>query len=217
MRVLVACEESQRVCIAFREFKHEAYSCDIVQCSGGRPEWHIICDCLKIINGNIEFNTQDDTYHAVDKWDLLIAHPPCTYLSNAATSKHSLKSVTLEDINARTIKRIQAQEFFMKIAKANCEKIAIENPVGVINTVYRKPDQIVNPWQFVESINDPEYVSKRTCLWLKNLKPLPTNDLPKPNKKPWTDTICGKDRVRKRSKTFKCIAKAMAIYWGEED
>lgn len=226
MKVLVACEESQRVCIAFREFGHEAYSCDIVQCSGGHPEWHIICDCIKIINGNVEFNTQDGTYHAVDKWDLIIAHPPCTYLSNAATSRHSLKSVTLEEINARTIKRIQAQEFFMEIAKASCEKICIENPVGVMNTVYRKPDQIIEPYMFSVSEEDTEnYVTKRTCLWLKGLPKLRGNGLKKPDNaklfgrhprgepRCWIEMQNMKDRATVRSKTFPAIAKAMAEQW----
>lgn len=140
MKVLIACECSQTVCKEFRFIGHEAYSCDIEPCYGGHPEWHIVGDCTKIIDGNIEFNTQDGAYHTVYKWDLIIAHPPCTYLSNAATSKHSLKSSTLEEINERTAKRVQAQEFFMRIVNSNCEKIAIENPVGVMNTVYRRPD-----------------------------------------------------------------------------
>ena len=230
MKVLIACESSQTVCKEFRALGHKAYSCDILKCYGGHPEWHILCDCTKIIDGNIEFNTQDGAYHTVDKWDLIIAHPPCTYLSNAATSKHSLKSTTLEEINERTAKRIQAQEFFMQFTKANCDKIAIENPVGVMSTVYRRPDQVIEPYQFAESVNDAEnYVTKRTCLWLKGLKPLKTNDLPRPDNARiygrWSNGKAGcwhevqgqKNKSTVRSKTFRGIAKAMAEQWGKND
>lgn len=164
MKVLIACECSQTVCKEFRALGHEAYSCDIEDQYGGHPEWHIKGDCLGILEGGAVIKTQDGKEHIIDKWDLIIAHPPCTYLSNAATRSHSLKGATLEQINARTQKRIQAQEFFMKIANASCEKIAIENPVGVMSTVYRKPDQIINPYEFAESKDDKEnYVTKRTC------------------------------------------------------
>lgn len=172
------------------------------------------------------FKTEDGSTHNIDKWDLIIAHPPCTYLSNAATSKHSLKSSTLEEINDRTAKRIQAQEFFMKFVNVNCEKVAIENPVGVMSTVYRKPDQIIEPYQFADSVNDTEnYITKRTCLWLKGLKPLQGNGLDKPNNAElfgrhpsgkagcWEEMVKG-DRVTVRSKTFTGIARAMAEQWG---
>lgn len=182
MNVLIACECSQTVCKEFRALGHNAYSCDIEDQYGGHPEWHIKGDCLEILRGRQMFKTEDGSAHNIDKWDLIIAHPPCTYLSNAATRSHSLKGATLEQINARTQKRIQAQEFFMKFASVNCEKVAIENPVGVMNTVYRKPDQIIEPYQFAESEDDKEnYVTKRTCLWLKGLKPLQGNSLDKPN------------------------------------
>lgn len=173
------------------------------------------------------FKTEDGSAHNIDKWDLIIAHPPCTYLSNAATRSHSLKGATLEQINERTAKRIQAQEFFMKFANVNCEKVAIENPVGVMNTVYRKPDQIIEPYQFAESEDDKEnYVTKRTCLWLKGLNALKTNDLQKPDNaklygrhpsgktRCWEEMVKG-DRATVRSKTFLGIAKAMAEQWGE--
>lgn len=166
----------------------------------------------------------------LDKWDLIIAHPPCTYLSNAATRSHSLKGATLEQINARTEKRIQAQEFFMKFANVNCEKVAIENPVGVMSTVYRKPDQIIEPYQFAESKDDTEnYLTKRTCLWLKGLKPLQGNNLDKPNNAElygrWSNGKAGcwhevqgqKNKATVRSKTFPGIAKAMAEQWGIYD
>ena len=179
------------------------------------------------LEGGQMFKTEDGSTHNIDKWDLIIAHPPCTYLSNAATRSHSLKGATLEQINVRTQKRIQAQEFFMKFANVDCERIAIENPVGVMNTVYRKPDQIIEPYQFAESVSDTEnYVTKRTCLWLKGLKPLQGNSLDKPNnaelfgKHPngkarcWEEMVKG-DRATVRSKTFEGIAKAMAEQWGQ--
>ena len=228
MNVLIACECSQTVCKEFRALGHNAYSCDIEEQYGGHPEWHIIGDCLDLINGNVTFKTEDGVSHNIEgAWDMLIAHPPCTYLSNAATSRHSLKSSTLEEINDRTRKRIEAQEFFMKFANANCEKIAIENPVGVMNTVYRKPDQIIEPYQFANSVNDAEnYVTKRTCLWLKGLEPLYINYLPRPNNAElygrwsngkvgcWNEAQGQNNRATVRSKTFPGIAKAMAEQWG---
>ena len=226
MKVLIACECSQTVCKEFRKLGHEAYSCDIEECYGGHPEWHILGDCIEILRGGQMFKTEDGSAHNIDKCDLIIAHPPCTYLSNAATRSHSLKGATLEQINERTAKRIQAQEFFMKFANVNCEKVAIENPVGVMNTVYRKPDQIIEPYQFAESEDDKEnYVTKRTCLWLKGLNALKTNDLQKPDNaklygrhpsgkaRCWEEMVKG-DRATVRSKTFLGIAKAMAEQWG---
>ena len=227
MKVLIACECSQTVCKEFRALGHEAYSCDIEEQYGGHPEWHIKGDCLEILRGGQMFKTEDGSTHDIDNWDLIIAHPPCTYLSNTATSKHSLKSSTLEEINERTAKRIQAQEFFMKFANSNCEKIAIENPVGVMSTVYRKPDQIIEPYQFADSVNDTEnYITKRTCLWLKGLKPLQGNSLDKPNNaelfgrhpsgkaRCWNEMQWQKNRAIVRSKTFPGIARAMAEQWG---
>ena len=226
MNVLIACECSQTVCKEFRAIGHEAYSCDVEDQYGGHPEWHIKGDCLEILREGQMFETEDGSAHNIDKWDLIIAHPPCTYLSNAATRSHSTKRNTIEQINERTAKRIQAQEFFMKFANADCEKVAIENPVGVMNTVYRKPDQIIEPYQFAESEEDKEnYVTKRTCLWLKGLKLLKGNSLDKPNnaelfgKHPngkarcWEEMVKG-DRATVRSKTFTGIAKAMAEQWG---
>lgn len=230
MKVLIACEESQAVCKAFRELGHEAYSADIQECSGGHPEWHILGDVLPIIDGNCVFWTCDDKAHDVDgQWDLLIAHPPCTYLSKVATRSHSIKCTPLEKINSRTVERIEAMAFFMKFANADCEHIAIENPVGVMNTAYRKPDQTINPYMFAESENDTEnYVTKATCLWLKGLPTLKSNGLPKPNNEKifgrnpngkiscWEERVTGGgDRAKNRSKTFPGIAKAMAEQWSK--
>lgn len=237
MDVLIACEESQRVCAAFRELGHEAYSCDIQEPSGGHPEWHILGDALKVLNpaplplsdgSGICFVTMDGKFHKVDRWDLIIAHPPCTYLSNVATKHHSLKCNSMEQINERTFKRIEAMQFFLNFANADCDRIAIENPVGVMNTSYRSPDQIISPYMFAESTEDTEnYVTKATCLWLKGLPPLVGTGLPKPDNEKlygrnpsgkvsnWEERqIGGKDRAKNRSKTFPGIARAMAEQWG---
>lgn len=219
MKVLIACEESQRVCTAFRELGHKAYSCDVIECSGGHPEWHIQGDALKYINGRCEFKTCDGETHAIDgKWDLLIAHLPCTYLSIACTQGHTLKKRTLQQISDRTMLRIQAQQFFMAFVNADCEQIAIENPVGVMNSVYRSPDQIIHPYYF----GDPEL--KKTCLWLKKLPVLDYSetiiDKPRPirigsnGKKVYFTEGCSKNQSVARSKTFPGIARAMAEQWG---
>lgn len=226
LNVLIACEESQAVCKEFRRLGHRAFSCDIQECSGGHPEWHIQGDALAVINGNCTFVTTDTHTHTQSgKWDILIAHPPCTYLSNAATRHHSLRCTTLEKINARTSERIEAMEFFMKFVNADCDHIAIENPIGVMNTCYRKPDQIIQPYMFAESENDKEnYVTKTTCLWTKGLCKLVGNNLEKPdNEKIFGRTKGGKvlywtacnHGSKKRSKTFPGIAKAMAEQWSE--
>lgn len=229
MNVLVACEESQRVCTAFRNKGHRAFSCDILPPSGGHPEWAIQTDVLELIDGDIEFITVEGGVNRIyGPWDLIIAHPPCTYLTNVATRHHSLMHTSLEAINRRTDRRIGAMEFFMAFVNADCEKIAIENPIGVMNTCYRKPDQIINPYQFAESVDDAEnYFTKATCLWLKGLPPLLTNDLPKPdNEKLFGRHPSGKiatweerlDRsggaAKARSKTFPGVARAMAEQWG---
>lgn len=165
---------------------------------------------------------QNNTKLNIDRWDLIIAHPPCTYLSNVATRSHSLKCTPINRINGRTLNRIEAMRFFMDIVNANCDKIAIENPIGVMNTVYRKPDQIIHPYYFAKGKDDKEnYWTKATCLWLKGLKPL-EYDSPEPyeqklgkhssgKNKTWTECQHGSTN---RSKTFPEIAKAMATQWG---
>ena len=130
MKVLIACEESQAVCTAFRNLGHEAYSCDIQECSGGRPEWHIMGDVLPLINGSCEFNTMDGVKHVIEgRWDMLIAHPPCTYLTNVATRHYSLKCTPAEKVVERMKKREEAIVFFMQIMLADVPKIAVENPI----------------------------------------------------------------------------------------
>ena len=227
MNVLIACEESQRVCTAFRERGHRAFSCDIQECSGGHAEWHICGDVIPLINGRCKFTTMDGKTHEIaDKWDLIIAHPPCTYLSNVSTRSFSLKCSPAEKVVERWKNRAEAAVFFMYFALADCDRIAIENPVGFMNSAYRKASQIIDPYQFANSVDDKEnYVTKRTCLWLKGLPNLETNDLPKPNNKEifgeykngkartWEECV-STDRAKNRSKTFEGIAQAMAEQWG---
>ena len=224
MKVLVACEESQEVCKAFRALGHEAYSCDIQECSGGHPEWHIQGDALLSLKGGRLF-TVDGQIHDIGKWDLLIAHPPCTYLSNVATRHFSLRCTSPEKVIWRWEERAKSAVFFMYFALAEISKIAVENPVGFMNTAYRKPDQIIHPYMFADSVEDKEqYVTKATCLWLKGLPPLEANGLPKPdNEKIYGRTSRGKVRTwedsfsrsgKVRSKTFPGIARAMAEQWG---
>ena len=224
MKILVACEESQEVCKAFRAKGHEAYSCDLQEPSGGHPEWHILGDALDAVKGG-RIVTMDGETHSVGTWDMLIAHPPCTYLSNVATRAFSLRYTSPEKIIERWEKRACSAVFFMHFALAEIDKICVENPVGFMSRAYRKPNQIINPYQFADGISDAEnYVTKRTCLWLKNLPPLKGNNLPKPdNFSIWGRTPSGKARTwedtysrsaRVRSKTFLGIAKAMAEQWG---
>ena len=205
MKVLIACEESQRVCIAFRKKGHEAYSCDILEPSGGHPEWHIKGDVMPILN---------------DGWDMIIAHPPCTYLTVTGNRWFNVEKYG-DSAKERIIKRAEAIDFFMKITTANCEHIAIENPIGVISSIWRKPDQIIQPYMF----GDPE--RKSTCLWLKGLPKLKPTNIVEPHiikykngkgtDSPWhmgTMSLPPKERQIARSKTFPGIAKAMAEQWG---
>lgn len=228
MKVLIACEESQTVCKAFRERGHEAYSCDIQEPSGGHPEWHILGDAIAALNGGV-ITTMDGKQHDVGKWDLVIAHPPCTYLSNVATRSFSLKCTPPEKVCARWAERAKAAVFFMHFVLADIPRIAVENPVGFMNTAYRKPDQIIHPYMFADSVDDAKnYVTKATCLWLKGLPKLKTNKLPKPDlaklfgkyangkNRTWEEVQIG-NRAKARSKTFSGVAKAMAEQWGGVD
>ena len=194
MKVLIACEESQVVCKEFRKLGHEAYSCDILPCSGGHPEWHIQDDVLKHLN---------------DGWDLMIAHPPCTHLSvsGARWFTEGKKPYSLRE---------EALEFVRKLMNANIDKICIENPVSVISSHIRKADQTINPFQF----GHPE--QKRTCLWLKNLPLLVETDnvydymMTLPIKERTRIHWMGSGNAKERSKTYPRIAKAMAEQWGKE-
>lgn len=213
-KVLIACEESQAVCIEMRKAGHEAYSCDLQECSGGHPEWHYNQDVMEIINGG--------------GWELMIAHPPCTYLSHAGNGYFNVDKYG-EKANERKRLQIEAAEFFMKLYNAPIPKICIENPIGYMNS--RLPiSQIIQPYYF----GDPD--KKTTCLWLKNLPLLYHNKVvnlfdqeithveAKPiyidksgKKRYFTDAIGGsnKDSKKLRSKTFPGIAKAMAEQWGK--
>lgn len=216
MKVLVACEESQAVTIELRTLGHEAYSCDILDPSGGHPEWHVQQDVIPLLTPPVTFSTLDGQEHDIDKWDMIIAFPPCTYLTVTGN-----RWFNVEKYGEKALERIrlreEAKEFFMAFANAPCDKIAIENPVGVMNTGYRKPNQIIQPYQF----GDP--FEKRTCLWLKGLPNLvPTNVVEPPARQQlksgksmpeWYSNAPKKDRARIRSKTFPGIAKAMADQW----
>lgn len=228
VNILIACEESQTICRAFRELGDTAFSADIQEPSGGYPEWHILGDVLPLINGNCEFVTMDGTRHKINgKWDLLIAHPPCTYLSILNNRHLSPKCNTADKINARLREREKAVSFFMEFINADCEKICVENPIGYMNNHYRKPDQIVHPYYFAEcELDIANYVKKATCLWLKNLPPLQrTSNLPPPTPLfylsttgkaiHWTEGIKGEKRQRLRAKTFSGVARAIAEQWGE--
>lgn len=234
LNVLVACEESQAVCTEFRRLGHNAYSCDIVECSGGHPEWHFNQDVLKIIaNKGGTLQTGEKLY--IDgKWDIMIAHPPCTYLASSGAKwfyNPEDKNLPIEKRRPhpkfpnRKKDRDEAIDFFMKLVTADIEHIAIENPIGTMNTVYRKPDQIVQPYFFGDR------ASKATCLWLKNLNPLrPTNIVDKgeyiqfgSGKKiaKWysdalTKTKTAEERRKLRSKTFPGFAEAIAKQWAKE-
>ena len=220
MKVLVACEESQTVCKAFRERGHEAYSCDIQEPSGGHPEWHICGDVLPLLNGNCEVTTMDGVKHRIEgKWDLIIAHPPCTYLTLAGNKW--FKPEFADRFPNRQKQRKEAVDFFMAIANADCDRIAIENPVGVISSQWRKPDQYIEPYMF----GDPE--KKKTGLWLKGLTLLKPTSIVEPviihcksgaNEPRWhmeTMKLPPNERAKARSKTFLGIAAAMASQWSD--
>lgn len=194
MKILCACEESQAVCIAFRNLGHEAYSCDLMPCSGGHPEWHIQGDVLPLLE-------QD--------WDLIIAFPPCTHLAVSGAAWFEQKR--------KDGRQQEGIDFFMRFTNLKCPRVAIENPVGIMSSVYRKPDQIIQPYQF------GHLESKKTCLWLKGLplltatndvrhlwKALPINQGQRIHYLPPS-----KDRAKLRSKTFSGIAEAMATQWSD--
>ena len=221
MNILIACEESQRVCIAFRDKGHNAFSCDILSCSGGHPEWHICGDVLPLLNGNCVFRTMDGVKHRIDaKWDLLIAHPPCTYLTVTGNRWFNEERYG-EKARRRKELRNDAADFFMSFINADVDKIAVENPIGYMSTAYQKPSQIIHPYMF----GDP--ARKATCLWLKGLPKLTPTNIVEPDiihyqngngtDNPWhmeTMKLPAKERAKARSKTFPGIAKAMAEQWG---
>lgn len=203
MKILVACEESQAVTIELRKLGHEAYSCDILPCSGGHPEWHLQQDVIPLLK---------------EKWDMIIAFPPCTHLAVSGARHFAQKQ--------KDGRQQQGIDFFMQFVNADCPRIAIENPIGIMSTKYRKPDQIIQPWMFGDKY------TKSTCLWLKGLPKLkPTNIVEHGEYFEWVDKKGRKKRQPKwfydalkkaktseersviRSKTFPGIALAMATQW----
>lgn len=211
MKILIACEESQSVCIEMRKAGHEAYSCDILPCTGGKPEWHIQEDVLTVIER--------------EKWDAMIAFPPCTHLAVSGAAWFEQKK--------KDGRQQQGIDFFMKMVNAPINFIAIENPIGIMSSIYRKPDQIINPYYFGDSERKP------TCLWLKNLPKLiwhkennlfGVKTMVEPKLVTMTSQKTGRtrtyseweyitscnqeERAAIRSKTFPGIAKAMGEQWG---
>lgn len=220
MLVLIACEESQRVCTAFRRGGHEAYSCDIVDCSGGHPEWHIKQNVTPLLNGNCEFRTQDGKLHTVDgKWDMIIAHPPCTYLTPAGACNIPKHPERIELGN-------KAAEFFKTVLDADCNKVVVENPPPMKRFNLPPYTQLVRPYMFGESNNKP------IALWIKGVDNLkPTNIVEKDtNIVVWYHSTTGnrkscskwyntdtKNHGKHRSVTFQGVANAMAEQWGRQN
>jgi hypothetical protein len=234
LNVLVACEESQAVCKEFRRLGHNAYSCDLLECSGGHPEWHFNCDVMKVIADKGGILQNGEEAHITGDWDLMVAHPPCTYLavSGAQWYYHPEdKHLPVEKRRPhpkfpnRAQDREEGAAFFMALANAPIEHIAIENPVGIMSSRWRKADQAVQPWMFGDE------ASKNTCLWLKNLPLLqPTKIVGKGERvvmkssgkslpKWYSDALVKaktpEERRTLRSKTFPGFAKAIAEQWSE--
>lgn len=207
--------------MAFREKGHRAFSCDVIECSGGHPEWHIKQDVIPLLNGDCDFETQDGWNHIQQgQWDMIIAFPPCTYLCVTGNSWFNIAKYD-DKAKQRYRDRYKAIVFFMQFALADCEKIAIENPVGIMSTAYRKPNQIIQPYMFGDKFE------KKTCLWLKGLCDLIPSNLVKPGERKLFDSgksmptwysdlwkLPKDERSRLRSQTFPGIAKAMAEQWG---
>lgn len=223
MNVLIACEESQEVCKAFRERGHRAFSCDIQECSGGHPEWHIQGNCLPLLNGNCTFQTADTHTHTQEgAWDLLIAHPPCTYLTVTGNAWFDINKYG-NKARERYKERYKAIVLFTQMASSTAKRWAIENPVGIMSTAYGKPQQIIQPYMFGDA------AEKKTALWLHNLLPLvPTDEVKPPERMRFESgksmpawyadawKLPKDERAKLRSKTFPGIARAMAEQWGKE-
>lgn len=184
MRILVACEESQAVTKELRRLGHEAYSCDIIECSGGHPEWHLQQDVTPLLD---------------EDWDMIIAFPPCTDLAVSGARWFAEKRA-----DGRQQKSI---DFFMRFANCKCDRVAIENPIGIMSTVYRKPDQIIQPWMFGHG------ETKATCLWLKGLPLLVPTDVVEGREQRIWKMGPSPERAKERSKTLTGIGRAMAEQW----
>jgi hypothetical protein len=230
--ILIACEESQRICTEFRKLGFNAFSCDLLPCSGGHPEWHFKEDVLKVIKNKGGTLETGEKKYIIGDWDLMVAHPPCTFLAVSGAKwfyNPEDKNLPIKERRPhpkfpnRAKDREEGAKFFMALANSKIKRIAIENPVGIMNTRYRKPDQIVQPWQFGDS------ASKKTCLWLKNLPKLHDTKVVSPGEfiefdsgrklAKWysdglTKTKTAEERRTWRSKTFPGFAKAVAEQWG---
>lgn len=223
MNILIACEESQIVLSEFLKLGHNVFSCDLENFSGDFPNRHIKGDVLPLLNGNCSFITLDGVIHTINsKWDMIIAFPPCTYLTFAGNRCFSFKHYSFEQIVARYELRLKAEIFFLHFLKCDCEKVCIENPKGIINSSI-SPTMIVQPYEYMDSYDEVEnYYLKTTCLWLRGLPPLiPTNLFVSPNsgynreqnkKFSYTES-CAHTSIQ-RSKTFSSVARAMARCWG---
>ena len=231
MNVLIACEESQTVCLAFRNIGINAFSCDLLPCSGDHPEWHFMCDVFKVIENKGGVLQNGKKIKIKGTWDLMIAHPPCTYLSvSGARWYYHPEDAKLPiekrrphpNFPNRAKDKKEAIDFFMKLSQVEINKIAIENPIGIISKIWRKPDQIIQPYMFGDE------ATKTTCLWLKNLPLLvPTKivgkgervvlssgrSLPKWYSDSFHTSIPTELRRTLRSKTFQGFANAMANQW----
>lgn len=217
MKILVACEESQAVTVELRKLGHEAYSCDIIPCSGGHPEWHIQQDVLPLLNGYCYFYTSDGLPHYIlGRWDMLIAHPPCTYMSKAGARWMYPKAGQIDPIRYELA--VKARAFFFQFIDADCPKIAVENPRPLKIVGLPQPSQIVQPYEYGHPF------SKATCLWLKGLPLLqPTNVISQYT--PFLPSNTGSfsrgggghrgtaHDAKTASKTFPGIARAMAQQW----
>jgi hypothetical protein len=231
MRILVACEESQAITKELRKLGHDAFSCDLLPCSGGHPEWHFKEDVFKIIENHGGKLQNGQKNISKKQWEMMIAHPPCTFLAvSGARWYYHPEDKDMPFKNRRPHPRFpnraqdrdEALEFFIKLCEAPIEKIAVENPVGIVSSKYKKPTQTVHPWMFGDE------ASKATCLWLKNLPELqPTNivgkgervilssgkSLPKWYSDALTKAKTPAERRTLRSKTFMGMARAMAEQW----
>ncbi|MBQ2212848.1 MAG: DNA cytosine methyltransferase [Ruminococcus sp.] len=217
MNILVACEESQRVCTAFRAKGHRAFNCDIIEPSGNHPEWHIKADVLPLLNGNCEFTTLDGKAHRqIGRWDMIIAFPPCTYMTAAGACRMYPQKGWISP--ERIAKAIQARDFFLSMLHADCGKIAVENPKPLKVVQLPKESQRIQPYEFGEPY------SKLTYLWLKGLPDLRPTNIVEP-RETWIESGTHRNagtqknynsgrRKKLRSKTFQGIADAMAEQWG---
>ena len=224
MKILVACEESQAVTIELRKLGHEAYSCDIIECSGGHPEWHIRWDVIPLLNGNCTFLTENWDLHTIDgRWDMIYFFPPCTFLTNTGNRWFDVARYGEKAVQ-RLRNREKAAEFFMAGWNADCDRVVIENPIGYMSTYFRKPDQIVHPYYFAKEDGDVNCERKATCIWFRGVHPLKYDIKFQPRivaykngkgtDSPWhmnTMKLPPDERAKARSKTYPGFAKALAV------